>query len=331
MGKWDSKRKRYILVKTIGIVCFLGGLISTCVFAENWTEETEQSQVMAARRAMDIEIEEVPPMLMAMAESTEDEAEVPKEIVKDRILSSVPRADYSYSFDKMLGNAKVVTRAGDYGGYNEGQYPVENTEKTPLFTEGIEGEAIYLDGSYGLELGDIAPLSDSYTISFWFKAEELCDWSPFMMIGSNLTDTEGSQNYISFNKKTNEDGEDVVPIFNTINVVYNNSCEVRPCFDDKKCINLNDWNYITIRVDASEVSGEDSTKVMAYLYLNSEMIGCSEVSKMCFDGENMKAYLGISCYDRMFRACYDEIHIWNRLLDENQISKMYKAYIDAEI
>ena len=329
MGEWDSKQKRHILVKAICIAGFFGSLVSVCAFAENWTKETEQSEVKAARRAMDIEIEEVPPMLMAMAETTEDEPDVTKEIVRDRLLSSVPRADYSYSFDKMLGGAKVVTRPGDYGGYNEGQYPVENVEKAPLFTEGIEGDAIYLDGSYGLELPDIAPLSDSYTISFWFKAEELCDWSPFMMIGSHLTDTEGAQNYISFNKKTNENGEDVVPIFNTINVVYDNSCEVRPCFDDKKCINLNDWNYITIRVDASQVSGEDDTKVMAYLYLNSEMIGCSEVSKMCFDGENMKAYIGISCYDRMFRACYDEIHIWNCLLDENQISTMYKAYINA--
>ena len=66
--------------------------------------------------------------------------------------------------------------------------------------------------------------------------------------------------------------------------------------------------------------------VMGYLYLNSELIGSGEVSKLSLEEENMYAYVGINCYDRLFRSCYDEIHIWNSLLNENQISAMYAAY-----
>ncbi|MCM1252764.1 MAG: LamG domain-containing protein [Clostridium sp.] len=330
MGKWDSNQKRHFLMKTVFTVCFLGGLVMLCVFAENRTG-MQNSEVKAARRALEIEIEEAQPSLLAMLDGEEPEEESTKEIVNDSILGNVPAADYSYSFNKKLGNAKVVSRQGDYGGYNEaGAYPEENVEKSPLFTEGIEGEAIYLDGSYGIELSDIAPLADSYTIAFWFKAEELCDWSPFMIIGSNLMDVNATQNYVCFNKKTDEDGEEVVPIFNTINAVYENSCEVRPSLEDKKCIDLNKWNYITVRVDGTQgVEGDDS-KVMAYLYLNSEMIGSDAVSKMCFDEGNMHTYLGINCFDRMFRACYDEVRIWNSLLDENQISNIYTSYISAD-
>lgn len=298
-----------------------------CAFAESWTGEVEQSEVKAARRAVEIEIEEAQPALLAIMDTEEPEEEATKEIVNDSILSNVPAADYAYSFDKKLGSAKVVTRQGDYGGFNDGAYPEENIEKAPLFTEGIEGAAIYLDGSYGVELSDIAPLSDSYTIAFWFRAEELCDWSPFLVIGSHLMDVDATQDYLCFNKKTSEDGEEVVPIFNTINAVYGNSCEVRPSLEDKKCINLNEWNYITIRVDGTQTLEDDATKVMAYLYLNSEMIGSDAVSKMCFEEADMHAYLGINCYDKMFRACYDELRIWNTLLDENQISNIYTSYI----
>lgn len=251
----------------------------------------------------------------------------PMEIVGNVMLTDVPAADYSFSFERMLDGAKVVTREGDIEGFNEGTLPEENTGKDPVFIEGIEGDAIYLDGSYGVELCDIAPLADSYTISFWMKAEEMHDWSPFLTIGSHLLDANVSQNYVCFNKKTSEDGSEVVPVYNTINATLGYSCEVRPGFDDKKCINLNEWNYITIRVDGTAVSEEDEVRVAAYLYLNSELIGIGEVCKMSFDASDMKAYIGINCYDILFRVAYDEIHIWNCLLDEHQISSMYIAYL----
>lgn len=69
---------------------------------------------------------------------------------------------------------------------------------------------------------------------------------------------------------------------------------------------------------------------MGYLYLNSELIGSAEVSRLNMDPGNIRAYLGISCYDELFRASYDELHIWKDMLDESQISSMYTAYIGAQ-
>ena len=338
MGKQSSSRKKYYIIKTVMICGFFASLASACIFAETRTAEAaraEQASVKAARRPMELEVDEVrdvQTVLLPMVNTGTEQpsVETTKEIVDDSILSNVPAADYAYSFDKQMDGAKVVTRQGDYGGFNEGAYPEENLEKAPLFTEGIEGDAIYLDGSYGVELCGVALTSESYTISFWMKAEEIYDWSPFLAIGSHILNYEENKNYICFNKKTSEDGEEVLPVFNTINDTLENSCEVRPSLEDKRCINLNEWCYITVRVDASQVSETDPNKVTAYLYLNSELIGCSEVSRMSFDMENMKAYLGINCHDRLFRACYDEVRIWNCLLDENQISDMYVAYISAE-
>lgn len=91
-----------------------------------------------------------------------------KEIIKDVLLSNVPKADYSYSFNGKLTDAVVVTRAGDVGRFNEGTYPEMSEDVFPLFTEGVEGDALYLDGSYGVALQGVEPLNESYTISFWF-------------------------------------------------------------------------------------------------------------------------------------------------------------------
>ena len=260
-------------------------------------------------------------------EPEKPEVDSSKEIVNDVLLSNVPKADYSFSFNGKLTDAVVVTRAGDEDGFNAGTYP-EAADVLPLFTEGVEGDAIYLDGSYGVELLGIEALNASYTISFWFRAEEMQDWSPFLVIGSHLMDVGGSQSFLSFNKKTTEEGEVVVPVFNTIDAGWNNACEVRPSMDPKQCISLNEWNYITICVNADEVS--ERGKVTGYLYLNSEMIGSGEVSCLNLDPENIKAYLGINCNDLLFRASYDELHIWQYVLDESQISSMYAAYADVQ-
>lgn len=252
-----------------------------------------------------------------------------KEIINDVLLSNVPKADYSYSFNGKLTDAVVVTRTGDEGHYNDGTYPEPSEDVFPLFTEGVEGDALYLDGSYGVALQGVEPLNESYTISFWFRADELFDWSPFLMIGSHLMDVGGSQSYLSINRKTTEEGEQVLPIFNTIDAVLNNSCEIRPSMEHKRCINLNEWVYITVCVDASATSGAAEGRAMGYLYLNSELIGSGEVSLLNMDEESVCAYLGISCYDVLFRASYDEVHIWKHVLDESQISSMYTAYIAA--
>lgn len=301
-------------------------LIGTAVSARRNMEERETGGEEQETQA------DAAQVMIALPEMSQAKpvVESSKEIVKDVLLSDVPAADYSYSFNDKLDNAVAVTRSGDEGGFNAGTYPELSDEVLPLFTDGIEGSALYLDGTYGVELMGIEGLSDSYTISFWFRADQLCDWSPFLVIGSNLLDVDGTQNYISFNKKTTEEGETVVPVYNTINRTCDNSCEIRPSAENKKCVSLNEWTYITICADGTQVSESDSMKVTGYLYVNSELVGSGEISKLSFETENLKAYVGIDCFDELYRASFDEIHIWNSLLDERQISAMYVAYIQED-
>lgn len=326
-GVKEKMRRRILPAGLLGVLlAVVVVLIGTVVSARAETE-AEEADTPSVEQEIQVEAAAQAAVALPVLEQEKPVVESSKEIVRDTLLSDVPAADYSYSFDGKLDDAFAVTRSGDVGGFNEGTYPERAEEIVPLFTDGMEGDALYLDGSYGVELLGIEALADSYTISFWFRAEELCDWSPFLLIGSNLLDKGGTQNYLSFNKKTTEDGETVVPVYNTINCVCDNSCEIRPSSDNKQCVNLNEWTYITICVDGTQVSETDSMKVMGYLYINSELVGSDEISKLDLETEQLKAYVGIDCFDELYRASFDEIHIWNSLLDERQISAMYVAYI----
>lgn len=324
MKRWKSSRTARWGSFFAVFVVFVIGL---AVFVNQASERKKEPEQSGQEKRTDL-LEDTDRLVsqVGFGEKEPVVVETSKEIVKDTVISGVPRADYSYSFNGKLENALTVTRQGDVGGFNAGTYPQADDSVTAKFTDGVEGSALYLDGSYGIELTGIEGLADSYTISFWFKAAELRDWSPFIAISSDMLNENGSENYISFNKKTNEDGETVTPVFNTVNANLNNSCEIRPCQEDKDWLKLNEWNYITVRVDASQTDAEDDSKVMGYLYLNSEMIGSAPVSRMNLEEGNIKAYVGINCFDELFEACYDEIRIWNTLLDENQISALYVAY-----
>lgn len=311
------------LVSVVIVLLVAAALIHGAASGKEQENHVVQESALEKKLSMEAQAKVALPGL----KPEEPEVDSSKEIVNNVLLSNVPKADYSYSFNGKLNDAVVVTRAGDVGRFNEGSYPEPSEDVLPLFTEGIEGDALYLDGTYGVALQGVEPLNESYTISFWFRADEMPDWSPFLLIGSHLTDVGGSQSFLSVNKKTTEEGELVVPILNTIDAVVDNSCEVRPSMEQKRCINLNEWVYITICVDASESYKLDGERAMGYLYLNSELIGSEEVSLLHMEAENMRAYLGINCYDELFRASYDEVHIWKYVLDESQISSMYAAYI----
>lgn len=311
------------LVSVLGILLVTAALIYAAVPGKKQRNMNMQGGTLDETSVSALQAKVALPEL----KPAEPEVDSSKEIVNNVLLSNVPKADYSYSFNGQLNDAIVVTRAGDVDRFNEGTYPEPSEDVFPLFTKGVEGDALYLDGTYGVALQGVEALNESYTISFWFRADELFDWSPFLIIGSHFMDVGGSQSFLSVNKKTTEEGEQVVPVFNTIDAPAENSCEVRPTIEQKKCIDLNQWVYITICVDASQSGRLEGERAMGYLYLNSELIGSDEVSLLHMDPESVCAYLGISCYDELFRASYDEVHIWKHVLDESQISSMYAAYL----
>ena len=193
-----------------------------------------------------------------------------------------------------------------------------------IYQSGIEGKSVYLDGTYGIQLADLQNVGETYTICFWMKAENFCDWSPFIQIGSDFLDTKGLRNYITVNQKT--DGQPVSPIFNSVQNQYGNSFEIRPDNSSIKSLNTDMWYYITLVVDGSK-KGTMSHTVKGKMYLGGQLIGSGNVATGTLNNDSLTAYLGINCWDKLYSVYFDEVRIWDQVLSEDQIYTLYQAYM----
>ena len=88
------------------------------------------------------------------------------------------------NFDETLGNAQVVVRD------TPPEMPRVSSDVEAQYVPGMDGSAVYLDGSYGIQLSDVKKIGTSYSIAFWMKADALYDWAPFIHIGYDLLSTD---------------------------------------------------------------------------------------------------------------------------------------------
>lgn len=256
---------------------------------------------------------------------TEEPAEPEKvvsdtyEVVGDTILESIPKSVYSYSFDEELGNAEVVLR----------DVPETEPEPTdrlePQYVNGIDGEAVYLDGTYGIKLSDVGRVGESYTVSFWMRADELCDWSPFIHIGHDLLDPNARAR-LWLGQKT--DGVSVAPILSSENVATGNSLEIRPGKSMPNTVEPNVWYHIAFTVDGSR-QGSKAGRVVGTLYVAGQYIAEGDVTADTMNVDDFDVYLGINCWDVLYPVAFDDVRIWDYALDEYQIGELNAAYINA--
>ena len=69
-------------------------------------------------------------------------------------------------------------------GANKSIVPAEGV--TFRYGEGPVGKALFLDGTYGIDLGIEPTNTDAWTVSFWLNASRLSDYGPTLQIGYNI-------------------------------------------------------------------------------------------------------------------------------------------------
>ena len=42
--------------------------------------------------------------------------------------------------------------------------------------------------------------------------------------------------------------------------------------------------------------------------------------------DNFEVYLGINCWDALYPVAFDDVKIWDQVLDGSQIQELYNAY-----
>lgn len=250
------------------------------------------------------------------AEEAEGVVSDTNEVIGDKILDNIPKAVYSYQFNEDLGNAEVVVRNAPES------EPEKSDDIEPQYVHGMDGKAIYLDGTYGIKLSDVEKVGDSYTIAFWMKADRLCDWSPFIHIGHDLNNPE-KRVRLWLGQKT--DGVSVAPIISSERAEVNYSFEIRPEQSKPNTVQPDIWYYIVFTVDGSK-RGSRTGSVLGTLYVAGQYIGQGDIVLDTMNADEFNVYLGINPWDELYPVAFDDVKIWDQVLDSGQVQELYNAY-----
>lgn len=271
--------------------------------------ESDDSEAEAAEEAADVSDASEEPAV------EEESLSDTNEVVKGTVLYNIPKSVYSYDFDESLGNAQVVIR-------NEiDTMPQIADDIEPKYVSGMDGKAVYLDGTYGLRLSDVQKVGLSYTVAFWMKADAFYDWAPFIHIGHDLLNPD-QRCRLWLGQKT--DGASVAPILSSEQVSLQISYEIRPT-GAISSMQPGVWYYIVYTVDGTK-KGSGINSVQGTLYVVGQYAGGGDVAVDVMNVDNLDVYLGINCWDVLYPVAFDSVKIWDQALDANQVKELFNAY-----
>ena len=206
-----------------------------------------------------------------------------------------------YTFDKSLkestNNTLTAKLTGEILGHSGGK---EN------YTTGIKGDAFYFDGKTGLELPDDMIQSNTYTVSFWAKPEELTGKTPAFFGANN------HENWVSF-----------LPMGWDEHVMLwaREEGNEKPLnwFDGQTHVKAaeNVWTLYTLTV-------EDGN---AKVYLNGEEKFAGSNLFNIFESSNVKKFaLGVNYWDTAFKGHIDELIVYpESAMGAKQIQEYYES------
>lgn len=243
---------------------------------------------------------------------------------------------YEYGFDGSLGGAAVATREGDIDGLPvTPNLPQANSSIEAQFADGVNGQAVFLDGSYGIVL-DAEAVGDTYSVAFWVNPSRFSNHTPIIQIGQDLLGEDGRTAWLNVTK-TDWAG-DATPIMWSRSQIASlelgdNPDLVWPWYqkayfavDESRqmAFERDAWNHVVITVDGNtpgtdpvegvEVPGTLHSK----FYLNGELFGEGPVAKHTFTGDS-KIYLGINCWDINFRGLFDDFKVYDVVLSDSDV------------
>ena len=217
-----------------------------------------------------------------------------------------------------------------------------------LYGEGPVGQALYIDGTYGLDLGLQPTNTDVYTISFWVNADRLSDYGPTLQIGYNIGRSDASANVTWMNVTQTNWTPKYFPTIWSRNVASNaedgTACWpwMAPFAPDGAMIGKREWAMFTIVCSGEEQTGGNGQKTVgAQLYVNGELKYDSAdnyTNGTYFDytwdatlapnimkpgDDKFEAYFGINYWDTIFKGYVDDLYVFDTALNADQVAALY--------
>lgn len=229
---------------------------------------------------------------------------------------TLPEAKYYFPFEDATG---VTLKVNDFTGLTTDTRVID-TDKTLYFTNGVKGQCAWFDGTYGAEL-DVEPLdSDTWTISFWVNAQRYSTYGAVVQMGSDLYSENASAKWLNITR-TEFDGV-TFPTFWSRDEAQN----IWPWFNYATDVEAGkkEWAHITLVSDENDWT-EDGLYIDADLYVNGEYVDkvCQLTPGIFGADETFHFFLGINCWDTIYKGAIDELYIFDQALTAGQIATLY--------
>lgn len=287
-------------------------------------------------------------------ESKTEESKAPEQSA-EVTPEALPDAFAHLTFDGEDEGYKAVVNT-DTDAPDGGSLGIAEKDTTFVYADGPVGKAIYLDGSYGLDLGLKATNTDAYTVSFWVNAARLSNFGPTLQIGYNIGRAADAGNNVTWMNVTQTEfpGYKGFPIIWSRNEA-SDAQDGTDCWpwmwsfsDEEHSISgKKEWVMVTVVCSGeSQNSPVGSTTAGAQLYLNGQL---AYDSQACYstNGESMgweggytwdatlapnimqpgssefESYFGINYWDTIFKGFVDDLYVFDSALSAGQVASLY--------
>lgn len=264
---------------------------------------------------------------------------------------AVPDAFAHYTFDGDDEGYTAVVQVDDVGSNDGATYGIADTDVTFAYADGPVGQAIYLDGSYGLNLNLQATNTDTYSVSFWLNADRLSNYGPTLQIGYNIGKLADAGNNVTWlNVTQSEWGADSAKIFPIV-WSRNEASDAQDGTDcwpwmygwDDSIHGKREWAMVTIVCSGEEQDSPLGSKTAgAQYYLNGQLVYDSQENYtnntyfeytwdatlapniMKPEGGDFESYFGINYWDTVFKGFVDDLYVFDSALTAGQVLSLYE-------
>ncbi len=268
----------------------------------------------------------------------------------------LPDAFAHITFDGQDEGYKTVINVDELGTLTGANKGIAVTDKAPVaYTNGPVGQCIYLDGSFGLDLGLKATNTDAWTVSYWMNAARLSDYGATLQIGYNMGMAADAGNNVTWMNitQTNFDPKYFPTIWSRNEA--SDKTDGSDCWpwmaafqDGGSVVGKKEWILITVVCSGEEqispVNNADGVgkTVGAQLYINGNLMYDSQDNYknntyfeygwdatlapniMKPDDSTFESLFGINYWDTIYKGYVDDLYVFDKALTAGQIQTLFQ-------
>ncbi len=267
---------------------------------------------------------------------------------------ALPDAFAHYTFDgdeEGYTAIKQDTKAEDSKN-DGGTYDLVETAVNYHFADGPVGKALYLDGTFGLDLNLEPTNTDAYTVSFWVNAKYFFQFGATLQIGYNIGRAADAGNNVTWLNvtETNFGAENglIYPCMWSRNEA-SDAQDGTDCWPwmyawDDAIHGKQEWVMVTVVCSGEKQDSPlGTTTAGAQYYLNGQKMYDSwdnytnhtywedytwdatlAPNIMKPGNSEFESYFGINYWDPMFVGYVDDLYVYNTALTAGQVLTLYQ-------